>query len=321
MPASTCEARVGQVDDADVRLDGRERVVRRQHLVLGQGVEQGGLADVGQSDDRDSESHGQPSYRRAARGAPRAGDPAVSEARETMVRCPSTSPRSTSRPRTRAARPPAPSASSRCATAVVVDKVGWLIKPAGRARRRSSSGTPASTASAPTTSRRLRAGTSSSTSSPTSRAIDVFVAHNAGFDMGVIKGACAATGSTPPPWRLPLQPAGRPQDLRARLVPPAARRGGRRLRRLLAPRRPRRRRGVRGDRRARRAGPRRRRPAAARRHGPRRHEAAHARGARRRARAAPPRRRAAASSSARRRGSARARRAARCRCGAADTPA
>ena len=30
--------------------------------------------------------------------------------------------------------------------------------------------------------------------------IDVFVAHNAGFDMGVIKAACAATGLTPPPW-------------------------------------------------------------------------------------------------------------------------
>jgi DNA polymerase-3 subunit epsilon len=29
---------------------------------------------------------------------------------------------------------------------------------------------------------------------------DVFVAHNAGFDMGVIKSACAATGLTPPPW-------------------------------------------------------------------------------------------------------------------------
>ena len=29
---------------------------------------------------------------------------------------------------------------------------------------------------------------------------DVFVAHNAGFDMGVIKAACAATGLTPPPW-------------------------------------------------------------------------------------------------------------------------
>ena len=29
---------------------------------------------------------------------------------------------------------------------------------------------------------------------------DVFVAHNAGFDMGVIKAACAATGLTPPAW-------------------------------------------------------------------------------------------------------------------------
>ncbi|GAA0957350.1 exonuclease domain-containing protein [Frigoribacterium faeni] len=29
---------------------------------------------------------------------------------------------------------------------------------------------------------------------------DVFVAHNAGFDMGVIRAACAATGLTPPAW-------------------------------------------------------------------------------------------------------------------------
>ena len=49
---------VGQAHDADVRLDRRERIVRREHVVLGQRVEQGGLADVGQADDADSESHG-----------------------------------------------------------------------------------------------------------------------------------------------------------------------------------------------------------------------------------------------------------------------
>ena len=49
---------VGHADDADVRLDRRERVVRREHVVLGQGVEQGRLADVGQTDDSDGERHG-----------------------------------------------------------------------------------------------------------------------------------------------------------------------------------------------------------------------------------------------------------------------
>ncbi len=41
------EAGVGNPDDADVRLDGGERVVRGQHVVAGQRVEQGRLADVG----------------------------------------------------------------------------------------------------------------------------------------------------------------------------------------------------------------------------------------------------------------------------------
>ena len=38
--ASCAEPRVGHADDADVRLDRRERVVRREHVVLGQRVEQ-----------------------------------------------------------------------------------------------------------------------------------------------------------------------------------------------------------------------------------------------------------------------------------------
>ncbi len=33
------EARVGQADDSDVRLDGREGIVRREDLVVGQRVE------------------------------------------------------------------------------------------------------------------------------------------------------------------------------------------------------------------------------------------------------------------------------------------
>ncbi len=48
---------VGQRDDADVGLDRRERVVRGEDVGLGQRVEQGGLADVGEADDPDGESH------------------------------------------------------------------------------------------------------------------------------------------------------------------------------------------------------------------------------------------------------------------------
>ena len=54
------QPRIGHADHADVGLDGRERVVRRQHVVAGQGVEEGRLARVGQSDDADGESHGGP---------------------------------------------------------------------------------------------------------------------------------------------------------------------------------------------------------------------------------------------------------------------
>ena len=76
--AASRETRVGQVDDAHVRLDRRERVVRREHVVLGQGVEEGGLADIGQSDDCNSESHEAQSYRlRHATGPARPGYRAV----------------------------------------------------------------------------------------------------------------------------------------------------------------------------------------------------------------------------------------------------
>ena len=47
------EARIGDADDADIGIDRRERVVRGKDLVLGQSVEQRGLADVGQADDAD----------------------------------------------------------------------------------------------------------------------------------------------------------------------------------------------------------------------------------------------------------------------------
>jgi hypothetical protein len=53
------QARLGHGHFAGVRLDGAERIVgglgRRR---LGQGVEQGGLADIGQADDGDFKGHG-----------------------------------------------------------------------------------------------------------------------------------------------------------------------------------------------------------------------------------------------------------------------
>src|SRR5918997_435188 len=51
------QPRVGHAHHADVRLDGGERVVRREDVVLGQGVEEGRLADIGQADDPDGETH------------------------------------------------------------------------------------------------------------------------------------------------------------------------------------------------------------------------------------------------------------------------
>ena len=51
------QPRVGQPDHADVGLDRGERVVRREHVVLGQRVEERALADVGQADDADGECH------------------------------------------------------------------------------------------------------------------------------------------------------------------------------------------------------------------------------------------------------------------------
>ena len=53
---------VGDADDADVGLDRRERVVRREDVVLGQSVEERRLARVGETDDADGESHGRGVY-------------------------------------------------------------------------------------------------------------------------------------------------------------------------------------------------------------------------------------------------------------------
>src|SRR5690606_32622913 len=52
------QARVGHRYDAAVRLDSAEGEVLRGDAGFGQGVEQGGLADVGQADDAAVESHG-----------------------------------------------------------------------------------------------------------------------------------------------------------------------------------------------------------------------------------------------------------------------
>ena len=72
--SASCSSRgSGSGDDADVGLDRRERVVRREHVVLGQRVEEGGLADVGQSDDADSESHGDEEFSRSAAGPTTSG--------------------------------------------------------------------------------------------------------------------------------------------------------------------------------------------------------------------------------------------------------
>jgi hypothetical protein len=56
-PREHLQPRIGQGHDADVRLDRRERVVRREHARPREGVEQGRLADVGQACDSDGESH------------------------------------------------------------------------------------------------------------------------------------------------------------------------------------------------------------------------------------------------------------------------
>ena len=58
MRCSAREPRIRHRHDADVGIDGAERIVRRFRFPgAGDGVEQGGLADVGQTDDSGSE-HG-----------------------------------------------------------------------------------------------------------------------------------------------------------------------------------------------------------------------------------------------------------------------
>jgi hypothetical protein len=56
-PGEHVEPGVGQRHHPDVRLDRGERIVRGDDAGLGQRVEQGGLADVGQADDAEGETH------------------------------------------------------------------------------------------------------------------------------------------------------------------------------------------------------------------------------------------------------------------------
>ena len=51
------QPRIGHGHHAHVGLNGGEGVVRRQHLVVGQRVEERGLAHVGQPDDADRKAH------------------------------------------------------------------------------------------------------------------------------------------------------------------------------------------------------------------------------------------------------------------------
>ena len=59
------EAIVGNVDAADVRILGRERIVRGKDPGAGEGVEERRFADVGESDDAESE-HGMDDGRNSA---------------------------------------------------------------------------------------------------------------------------------------------------------------------------------------------------------------------------------------------------------------
>ena len=59
------QPRVRHGDDADVRVDGAKGIVRRLGLAgAGDGVEQSGLADVGQTDDSGSQHDDSGEYRR-----------------------------------------------------------------------------------------------------------------------------------------------------------------------------------------------------------------------------------------------------------------
>ena len=52
------QAGIGELNEADIRLNGGKRVVRRQDVGTGQGIKQSGLAHVGQADDSKCKTHG-----------------------------------------------------------------------------------------------------------------------------------------------------------------------------------------------------------------------------------------------------------------------
>jgi hypothetical protein len=147
---------------------------------------------------------------------------------------PWTSPRSTSRRRTLRAPRPAPSVSPACAT-VVVETAGWLIKPPPGHDRFFELNIgihgirPEDVVDAPTWVDQL-------TALDAFIGDDVVVAHNAGFDMSVLRRACEATDAACPPYRYlcSLQVAARPTTSPRTGCPRRRRRG---LPRLRPPRR------------------------------------------------------------------------------------
>ncbi len=136
---------------------------------------------------------------------------------------------------------PARSDSCACATARSSRTTGWLIQPpAGhdrffelntRIHGIRAEDVVGATTLEPSSSRDLAAFAGA----------DVLVAHNAGFDMTVLRRACEATGDDCPPYRYACSLQVARKRLRPRLLPAAVRRRRGRIHRLRAPRRDRRR--------------------------------------------------------------------------------
>ena len=51
------QARIRQFNQADIGLNGGERVIRSQDVRTGQGIKQSGLANVGQTDNSKCKTH------------------------------------------------------------------------------------------------------------------------------------------------------------------------------------------------------------------------------------------------------------------------
>ena len=140
------QPRVGHRHDADVGLDRGERIVRGEHVVAGQRVEQGGLADVGQADDADGQTHGSQSTCRLHRadvghvtsdfrqsGPPSDGTDRAMPARLTAAALVRRGATSTLLPRGRLAATPASTAGSSSA----VRTTGIYCRPCARRAHRS----------------------------------------------------------------------------------------------------------------------------------------------------------------------------------------